>query len=46
MNARNLRHEPETENEVGHILKDQICNHDGCEEIDNKQDTLGLLKII
>jgi len=28
------------------VLKDQICNHDGYEVIDNKQDTLGLLKII
>ena len=28
------------------VLKDQICNHEDYEEIDNKQDTLGLLKII
>jgi len=28
------------------VMKDQICNHEGYEEIDNKQDTLGLLKII
>jgi len=28
------------------VLKDQICNHEGYEEINNKQDTLGLLKII
>jgi len=28
------------------VLKDQICNHESYEEIDNKQDTLGLLKII
>ena len=28
------------------VLKDQICNHDGYVKIDNKQDTLGLLKII
>ena len=28
------------------VLKDQICNHENDEKIDNKQDTLGLLKII
>jgi len=28
------------------VLKDQICNHDRYEEIYNKQETLGLLKII
>jgi len=28
------------------VLKDQICNHEDYEEIDNKQDTLGLLQII
>ena len=28
------------------VMKDQICNHEGCEEIDNMQDKLGLLKII
>jgi len=28
------------------VMKDQICNHEDYEEIDNKQDTLGLLKII
>jgi len=28
------------------VLKDQICNHDGYKEIDNIQDTLGLLKMI
>ena len=28
------------------VLKDQICNHDGYEVINNKQDTLGLLNII
>jgi len=27
-------------------LKSQICNHEGYEEIDNKQDMLGLLQII
>jgi len=28
------------------ILKDQVCNHEGYEEIDNNQDTLGLLRCI
>jgi len=28
------------------MMKDHVCNHEGYEEIDNKQDTLGLLKII
>lgn len=28
------------------VLKYQICNHEGYEEINNKQDTLGLLKIV
>jgi len=28
------------------ILKGQICNHEDYEELDNNQDTLGLLKII
>ena len=28
------------------VLKDQVCNHESYEEIDNKQDTLGLLQII
>jgi len=28
------------------VMKDHICNHEDYEEIDNKQDTLGLLKII
>jgi len=28
------------------VMKDQICNHEGYEEINNKQDKLGLLKII
>ena len=28
------------------VLKDQICNHEDYEEINNKQDILGLLKII
>jgi len=28
------------------VMKDQICNHEDYEEINNKQDTLGLLKII
>jgi len=28
------------------VMKDQICNHEDYEEIDIKQDTLGLLKII
>ena len=28
------------------VMKDQICNHKDYEEIDNKQDTLGLLRII
>ena len=28
------------------VLKDQICYHEDHEEIDNKQDTLGQLKII
>jgi len=27
------------------VMKDQICNHDDYEEINNKQDTLGLLRI-
>jgi len=26
------------------LLKDKICNHEDYEEIENKQDTLGLLK--
>ena len=25
------------------VLKDQVCNHEDYEDIDNKQDTLGLL---
>jgi len=25
------------------VLKDKVCNHEDYEEIDNKQDTLGLL---
>ena len=28
------------------VLKDQVCNHEDYEEIDNKQDTLGLLRVI
>jgi len=28
------------------VLNDQICNHEDYEEIDNRQDTLGLLQII
>jgi len=28
------------------VMKDHICNHEDYEKIDNKQDTLGLLKII
>jgi len=28
------------------VMKDQVCNHEEYEEIDNKQDTLKLLKII
>jgi len=28
------------------VLKDQVCNHENYEEINNKQDTLGLLQII
>ena len=28
------------------VLKDQVCNHESYEEIDNKPDTLGLLQII
>ena len=28
------------------VLKDQVCNHENNEGIDNKQDTLGLLQII
>jgi len=28
------------------VLKDQLCNHEDHEGIDNKQDMLGLLKII
>jgi len=28
------------------ILKDQVWNHENYEQIDNKQDTLGLLKIV
>ena len=28
------------------VLKDQVCNHEDHDDIDNKQDTLGLLKII
>ena len=28
------------------VLKGQICNHENYEEIDNKQETLGLLKIL
>ena len=27
------------------VTRDQICNHEDYEEIDNKQDTLGLLRI-
>jgi len=28
------------------VLKDQICNHEDYEDIENNQDTLGLLKCI
>ena len=28
------------------VLKDQVCNHEGYEEIDNKQDTIGILQMI
>ena len=28
------------------VLKDQVCNHEDYEEIENKQDTLGLLRVI
>ena len=28
------------------VMKDHICNHEDYEEFDNKQDTLGLLRII
>jgi len=28
------------------VLKDQVCNHEEYEEIDNKQNTLGLLRFI
>ena len=28
------------------VLKDQVCNHEDYEKIDNKKDTLGLLRAI
>ena len=28
------------------VLKDQVCNHEFYEEVDNKRDTLGLLQRI